>query len=693
MQEGFRKSSQGDKGTKDRAAIYGSCTFGSLEDSALLRKALDMAKVNAAIQARSRVQGVLQIPKEAAFPTVQRMNMYTHSKFMTKCIEHDSVVPNVACKPGKFVNDAALNLAVLRLQHLARKEDLLRDLGVPGISVPTVDLLRTMNKAEYHLYMTLAMYPFDGVETEESFKSCYISQERSLGFYAGEEIGPADKDRIENLIKQKYEFTMALMCDSYHQYAKRPDGEGNLKQMPNWPGIFYNKEQPMNDGMNKVFYSGVAFPQPRLGDDGKPDPKQRTMARAIALDVQKTFVPSIHVKGLGKDWAHDLGLAFQCFEDFNENRKLKTSFDGVFDPLESSSVPMMHQDVAKNKNHPGRLELQPSSRSQSAPPRQSADQSMQPAWKRSSPFGSRGAVSTDKLEQAWNDMGAQSRGEAPKNPGFWTRRNEALPKKLERTGLMHMMAELRDDVDARLKALEQFEQAEDKRVMLADDDGYETAASGSDVQDFRREDEEDEEYDDGDGVVDQEPQRDTRMFYEDVKMDVMQHLSNMDSTLLRKMPTSVQERVNEFRVDRDTREREQRNRDANRNDAPLWQKDRNSANNNPGRLQEGKRVAFAGGAFAKGACLRHQRNMCQHADNPQNCQWSHDPDVCFADADIVTAVAASRRAAAQKTRKPAEKVAVVAKMGANNRQTTEQKQSSGTSRAHFGPELDNQQEE
>ena len=167
----------------------------------------------------------------------------------------------------------------------------------------------------------------------------------------------------------------------------------------------------------------------------------------------------------------------------------------------------------------------------------------------------------------------------------------------------------------------------------------------------------------------------------------------MDSTLLRKMPTSVQERVNEFRVDRDTREREQRNRDANRNDAPLWQKDRNSANNNPGRLQEGKRVAFAGGAFAKGACLRHQRNMCQHADNPQNCQWSHDPDVCFADADIVTAVAASRRAAAQKTRKPAEKVAVVAKMGANNRQTTEQKQSSGTSRAHFGPELDNQQEE
>ena len=684
-QQKTRRDSQSGKGSKDKTALFGESTFGSMHDSVLLRKYMDMAKVNAAIQARNRPAGVLLVPKEISLPIMQRMNMFTHIGRVAKCIEFDSAVENTPCKPGKFVSEQALKLAVLRIAHLSRRVNLLRDLGIAGIVVPTVELLKSMNKEEYHYNLCLSMIPYDGVEAEESFLSCFRSQEKSLGFYEGEELGPLDADRLEDLIDRKFELTRGLLRDVYPQWAKRPDEEGNLKHMSNFSGIFYNKEQPMNEGMNKVFYSGIAFAPPRLGEDGKPDKKHRTMARAIALDMSKTFVPSKDIKRLGFDWAHDLGLAFQCFEDFNDNRKSKSSFDGVWDQTtEISSVPMMHQDVARHKQHPGRLELKPV-RDGRAPLQQSANQPAQLALKRSLPFGHKGAVSHDKLEEAWQQLGAQARGEEPKNPSFWTNRRgdvRSLPKKLERQGMLHMLAEER-------RVARQVQADEDDWMLdQADneDDGYDTAPDGPDGENVS--DDGEEEYDDEDNRLD------TRPYYEDARDDVMHRLANMEKSVLKQMPPPVQERVNEFRADRDAREREQqRNRDSSyRNDAPQWQRDRNSANNNPGRLQDGKRVAFAPGGFAKGACIRHQRGACEHADNPHLCKWSHDPDVCDADADVVAQVAATRKAARQKTRKPADKAAVVANIGANNRQPTEQKQSSEVHRNSHS-KADNDKEE
>ncbi len=219
-----------------------------------------------------------------------------------------------------------------------------------------------------------------------------------------------------------------------------------------------------------------------------------------------------------------------------------------------------------------------------------------------------------------------------------------------------------------------------------DDEGYDTAPDGPDGGNVS--DDGEEEYDDDNNRLD------TRQYYEDVRDDVMHQLANMEKSMLKQMPPPVQERVNEFRADRDAREREQqRNRDSShRNDAPQWSRDRNSANNNPGRLQEGKRVAFAPGGFAQGACIKHQHGVCPHADNPHLCKWSHDPDVCDADADVVAQVAATRKAARQKTRKPADKAAVVANIGANNRQPTEQRQSSEVHRNSHS-KADNDKEE
>jgi hypothetical protein len=701
-QDNVRKASlMESKTSKQRAAIYGNCKFGRIEDSMLLRKALDMARVNALLAQQNRVEGVLLVAKVANFPMLTRINAYTHARRMVRAIEHDGVVPNEPCKPGKFVQETCLRLLVNRLQTLQRHKDILQNLGLAAINIPTVELLQTMNKDEYHFNVSLSLVPHDTAEAEEMWLDIFESQELGLQIYPGEEAGLADMDRIEELVTEKFKLTLGTLSDFMPQWSVLPGEDGNLKTMPNFPGIFKTKES-LDEGMNSLFYSGYAFQAPPTLTNGKPDPKAKTLKRAIAKDMAKAFVPSKDMRRMGVDIAHDLGLAAACFESWNEARKAKPSFAGVLGTQVFGKVQMMHERVAHNRRHPSKLEVEPvpSSALKSAPAftQRSAQQKY--------PFAHKGAVSTDKLEEARQEMAARSRGESPKSPPFWSSPSKrdngtlrGIPLQHQRTGLLHILAQMRNVVDDR-RALAQEDQwlAEEDARLLDDleqdeDAGYESAKEYADDGDVRYRDDEDQWRHDVEDAIGRaqdtgQDTRDTREYYADVKQDVLQQLCNMEPSLLRKLPQPLQERVSEFRADRSERE-------AHRNDSTYSQRDRNSANNNPGRLYEADRrkVGFAsGGAYANRVCLKHQRGQCPHANNPQDCMWSHDPDVCSADADTVARVAAERALLAKKTRKPTtEKAAVAATIGANNRQQMEQKQSSALPR-HSSSSDDTQEE-
>jgi hypothetical protein len=103
-----------------------------------------------------------------------------------------------------------------------------------------------------------------------------------------------------------------------------------------------------------------------------------------------------------------------------------------------------------------------------------------------------------------------------------------------------------------------------------------------------------------------------------------------------------------------------------------------------------KKVAFASSSPYGGACQQHMMEICPFADNPSKCRWSHDPDVCSAAADKVTAIEQRRKAASKPAAKAVLKVAAMS--AKNYRQQTEQQQSSGLPR-HSSSSDDTTEEE
>ena len=443
-------------------------------------------------------------------------------------------------------------------------------------------------------------------------------------------------------------------------------------EMPNWPGMKPSTVTGTGGFLN-AYFSGVAFPPCPKGADGKDDPEAKTLRRSLTQDMQMNFTPNSEVKRLEQDAAYDIGLLHAVFTDYSLKRKDLTLYEGIHDGAKSVKVLRMDQEFAFDQNHPGRVVLRPASQRSNttqpaAPPVPPPRRGDEPS---KFPFAKAQGLPPEKMERARQELIAKGRGEGPMTPTFWgSQRNTKQPLERQRTQLLHIIKMARGEVEE-LQQQDDYDrfhkqgqyapgyQEDDDVEVDRDDDGYHTAPSGPD---------ESRSYEN----------EELRHGVHDPERWVTEDLARLNAVASQGSQFAVREHTNDYRDQRNTRGEQ-------RNDSQLFQGQRNSANNNPGKLYEQKKVAFA-----QGVCIKHQHNKCPFASNPADCRWSHDADACAEDAKEVAAVSAAREA--ERKSKPGTKAATVAAIGANTRQQMEQQQSSGLPQRASSSEDDQQEE-
>jgi hypothetical protein len=135
------------------------------------------------------------------------------------------------------------------------------------------------------------------------------------------------------------------------------------------------------------------------------------------------------------------------------------------------------------------------------------------------------------------------------------------------------------------------------------------------------------------------------------RLDLLAILADMPLQQTRTFPAPVRDRIETFRSN-------VLERDRNRNEAPQWQPPRTSRDNNPGKLSEPPRKVSFGNGAPKGACNQHLKGTCPK--DASSCFWSHDWDVCVAEAEKIAENMAKLRALRAQG-------AVVAAASTNNR--------------------------
>ena len=650
--------------------------FGVMDQNPLLKKSLVAARATQILYQKNEKNNTVYIEKEANFKMKTSFNLYTLTIYMKEAIDWDARPARIPCQPGKYCSPTLLSVLVSRISNLNKHPELCADHGIVIINVPTIEDLKDMSKEEFYYFASCGIVPQSQIEMEKELNSCLDSLELKNEFYKGEQIGPQDKDRLELFHKERNQFILDALMLHLPQYSLvRANEDGSPKEMCTWPGFKPNTTLKLK-GFKDIYFSGIGFQEVLPASAGSSESEPRTLKQAVLEDMKKHHQPSKFIPRLDVDAIHDVALAMNCMDNYNQRRKELGGYSSVLNPGEAADLPMAFELVVRHREHPGRLVLQPREDKHSQHDTNSRPTAAPSVFK---PQTSKYAPA-EKLERELRNYQAQARGEAPPQPLFWTapktpwRRMSSkliddVPKAQQRTMIAHLVQEELEEEEAERHRAEQEQrdfrlqaQLEHQRSMAYD---HEDAAESvvATAHSLRH------QYDTR-GYSPANEKADRREYYEDSRDSVMNELAALSAIDLQQLPMNVRERVQEYRENRHESQRGGHPmREEHRHDGRQWQERRNSANHNPGRLYEPpKSVTFAQGNKNL-ACYKHLHNQCPHADNPDRCQWSHDEAICAAEAELISTVARDRKAKALAARKPAEKPAMVASIETIGQQT------------------------
>jgi hypothetical protein len=344
--------------------------------------------------------------------------------------------------------------------------------------------------------------------------------------------------------------------------------------------------------------------------------KPITLKRAILTMARRSFVPTKQDKTQGSCLAFELGRYQGAVGGYMTDNRQWRIFDRVYYQGGSGGEHpgmMLHQNVVRNSNQPGKLELAP--RQQLPIARGNPEERYEQELSK--------ALGEQRFHQQW-----------PKRPTRIVNGNSRpAPKTLMQA---IQMFEEEDEQNSRaneeyahLQSYQMYQEQQQERQQAAYD--YTDYAS-------RREEDGDEDNsgyhtaDDGSGGrfaqrYAHEP-HDPGVAHDNLMHSLsMMHISQL--------PPGAAKAVDLW----------QRNKnDSYRNDSPSVSSHRNGANNNAGRIYDSgqKKVAFSTGTTQKTkACDNYMRGSCEKG---AGCLWSHDPAIVDAAYKVIVAQAALRSA-------------------------------------------------
>ena len=650
----------------------------------LCRKALHASQVQLYLQSQnSSEEGVVRIAEKPRIKMKYILNPYLLQRLMSEILQYQSKKQNEPLCPADFMSDVLKAGVLQRCRDIMCRGDILADYGIPTFVVPSAEQYDKLLVKEWYTPTFLACIPQSTEEFSDIMESAYASQALHYGFSEGEYT--VDLDKIDQLCIAKCMLAVEMGSELLPQWSRVRNVDGSLKECVTFPGTKDNRET--GEGNWKTsFFKGPCFgppEQPRIPGVEAGHPRQ-TFKRSTLQMGKKSFIATQMDKIRGNDVMYELGRFHQSWRWWHKLRRKIRIFDSAFAGGVTNPTPMLHQQMFFNPKMPGQLSLAPAV---TKPPAIHSPVLWQQQPSRSS---YQQAGSSKKDPEAWRqELLARGSGEIATPPYYKQQQLRRSQQPSQKPVLQFMEA---------ISILENQDDQTDSEVMQTLhqhaqllQDNYERECMAYDQQ--GQSDEHDFGADSyskggpsqqGRGEPWSEPSaRPGPREYKDEALDeVMGALSNITVGEAATLPASVRDRLNTWQSDRNN----QRSGNEHRHDGAQWQDRRNSSTNNPGKVTEypAKKVAFANTSPYGGACQMHLAEVCPFADNPSRCRWSHDPVVCSAAADKVTAIEQRRKAAiaAEKAgRKPGTRASAVAAMGTDyNRQQMEQQQSSGTQR-------------
>ena len=678
--------------TRRPSLIRGDSNFGDYHGSRLLQKSVDSAAAAEKAQLQrsgSAPSGSVVVGHEFSPKTQYRMNAVIAKHYMAQCIKHDSRPENIRACPIAHFSPSLIVTMLQRLRLLAGNAQILADIGLDGLVVPTEEVLKELPKEEAFFYISASMVPFSQREADGSWRDCLRTHEIKHGFKAGEVLGTLDKDRIAEYYILRTSIALEILDGPMPQWSKQLGADGKRKHCVNFVGQ-KNNSVTGESSFWSIFHSGALFPQePRL-PDGTLDKHVPSLRKALLVLARETFEPTATDRDLTSDIAYTLGTHSNILELYHIKRRENATIDCVYDGGNGIGTPMMHQSTAFTVEHPGRVVVDPS-RSFSQPQQQPPRQPPPPK-----PPDRMQTQLTQRYERERGDAVADSLG-VKQTPSFWTnapkRSRPSEPPAPQRLRLNHMSVQeqlyLIEDQRAQDELADFHERQEDEYNYLhglgpyavktpGDDDdmalNYETADEGI-------------RPDEGRSVPYEPPPE----YFDEAATGVFEALaafSVANPEAMGQLPGSVQQRVATLVAhQRDAVFAGHNNTEPHRNDDTKWSSQRNSANSNSGRIYEPvKRVAFSntnantsansnGYVRRERACQQHLFGQCKFEKAPDQCPWSHDQDICDAAYAVLNDVNAARIAArigAKKAPPPPARANVAAMSSARSSQQRDQ---------------------
>ena len=671
------------------SVIQGDSSFGSYHGSRLIQKAVDSAAAAEKAQfQRSAPSGSVVVGHEFSPKTQYRMNAVIAKHYFAQCIKHDSRPENIRACPIAHFSASLIVTMLQRLRLLAGNAQILADIGLDGLVVPTEEVLKELPKEEAFFVISASLVPFNQREADQSWRDCLKTHEIQNGFKKDELLGTLDKDRIAEYYILRTNIVLEILDGPMPQWSKQLGADGRRKHCVNFVGM-KNNITTGESSFWTIFHSGPLFPPEPRHPDGTLDKHVPSLRKALLVLARETFEPTATDRDLTSDIAYTLGTHSNILEQYNVMRRQNAPIDCVYDGGNGIGTPMMHQSTAFTVEHPGRVVVDPS-RSFSQPQQQPPRPPPPPK-----PPDRQQMQLTQRYERERGDVVADSLG-VKQTPSFWTnapkRRNSSEPSPPQRHRLNYMSVQeqlhLIEDQRAQDELADFRERQEDEYNYQHDLGPYAVKTAGDDDDIALNYETADEGFrpDEGRSVPYEPPPE----YFDEAATGVFEALAAFSVAhpeAMSQLPGSVQQRVATLVAhQRDASFAGHNNGDPHRNDDTKWSSQRNSANSNSGRIYEPKRVAFSntnantsansnGYVRRERACQQHLFGQCKFEKAPDQCPWSHDQDICDAAYVVLNDVNAARIAArisAKKAPPPPARANVAAMSSARSSQQRDQ---------------------
>ena len=331
--------------------IFRDSTIGDARRSTLMSKANDAATARRLLQEENpNAEGVVRIGKDFSSPIKHQMDAHTLQLYGAECLSHDAVAANVPCIPAKFMDPILKRMVFWRLRNLMSMPELLDQLGLNNLILPTPDMYDKMQYPEWFKHTAISMIPHHTLEWESALGAAMTSLAFRHGFQNGDKLTASDKERMEVLLDEMFLLTSEMMTDFMPQFSVKPTEDGKPQQVCNFPGVVPNKDLGTVGFYNR-FFAGPGFGDDTVkAADGSSPPNghlKATLKKAFALEASRTFKPSKESPVYRQNVAWELGRMQGMWTSFNITRKQLAPFDNAFITGDASlsSAPMLHDVV------------------------------------------------------------------------------------------------------------------------------------------------------------------------------------------------------------------------------------------------------------------------------------------------------------------------------------------------------------